>query len=145
VALTVPEAVTETHGHAGCPKPRTFRCPDAGTTAVGDHAVVANRVMFVQVKTGYGTDLGPPWMSYVQFNKTWKTAYWHGKALRRRTGRFDANFYDTETEEKYWLSGTHGDRPDSRYSNLEPTIDEDVPEAYEAFLAGAPLPGRERG
>jgi hypothetical protein len=56
----------------------------------------AERVMFVQLKTGHGADKGPAWISRVRFNKSWKTAYWHGKTLRRWPGMFDANFYDVE-------------------------------------------------
>ena len=58
---------------------------------------------------------------------------------------FDANFYDVETEEEYWNSGPHRDRHDTRYSSITPTIDDDALEAYEAFLNGASLPGRETG
>ena len=108
-------------------------------------SLVADRVMFVQLKTGYDTDNGPAWVSWVRFNRTWKTAHWHGKTLRRWPGMFDANFYDVETHEAYWLSGPHRDRADTRYSNVRPQIDDDVREAYEAFLGGASLPGRERG
>lgn len=59
-----------------------------------------DRVMFVQLKTGHNTDKGPAWISVVSFNRTWKTARWHGKTLHRWTGLFDANFYDVETEEE---------------------------------------------
>ena len=106
---------------------------------------MAERVMFVQLKTGHNTDKGPAWISRVRFNRSWKTAYWHGKTLRRWPGMFDANFYDVETHEEYWLSGPHRDQADTRYSNIRPEIDDDVREVYEAFLRGAPLPGRERG
>jgi hypothetical protein len=58
---------------------------------------------------------------------------------------FDANFFDAETNEEYWLSGPHRDRQDTRFSNVRPHVDEDAREAYESFLAGAPLPGRELG
>ena len=111
----------------------------------GTMLFMAERVMFVQLKTGHNTDKGPAWISCVRFNKSWKTAYWHGKTLRRRPGMFDANFYDVETQEEYWLSGPHRDQADTRYSNIRPEIDDDVREVYEAFLRGAPLPGRERG
>jgi hypothetical protein len=104
-----------------------------------------DRVMFVQLKTGHGTDLGPAWISRVRFNRTWKTAYWHGRTLARGKGMWDANFYDTDTHEEFWLSGPHRDRRDTRYSNVEPTVDDDVRDVYSAFLDGAPLPGREHG
>jgi len=104
-----------------------------------------NELIFFQVKTGHHTDKGPAWISRVRFNKSWKTAYWHGKTLHRWPGMFDANFYDVETHEEYWLSGPHRDQSDTRYSNIRPQMDDDVHEAYEAFLGGAPLPGRESG
>jgi hypothetical protein len=106
---------------------------------------MADRVMFVQLKTGHDIDQGPAWISVVSFNRTWRTAKWHGKTLRRGVGLFDANFVDAETDEEYWISGPHRDRRDTRYSSIEPTIDHDAREDYDAFLAGAPLPGRERG
>lgn len=104
-----------------------------------------DRVMFVQLKTGHNTDKGHAWISVVSFNRSWKTARWHGKTLHRWTGMFDANFYDMETEEEYWISGPHRDGRDTRYSSIKPTIDDDARDAYEAFLNGAPLPGREGG
>ncbi|GAB1639667.1 hypothetical protein KRMM14A1259_00900 [Krasilnikovia sp. MM14-A1259] len=97
------------------------------------------------MKTGHDTDKGPAWISRVRFNKSWKTAYWRDKTLRRWPGMFDANFYDVETHEEYWLSGPRRDQADTRYSNIRPEIDDDVRDVYEAFLRGAPLPGRERG
>lgn len=101
--------------------------------------------MFVQLKTGYDIDKGPAWISVVRFNKSWKTAYWHGKTLKRWPGMFDANFFDVETREEYWISGPPRDGADTRYSRVTPVIDDDARAPYDAFLAGAPLPGRERG
>ncbi len=106
---------------------------------------MVDRLMFVQLKTGYDIDRGPCWISTVRFNRSWKTAYWHGKALRRWPGMYDANFYDVETNEQYWISGPHRDGADTRYSRVQPIIDEDTRSAYEAFLSGAAPPGRERG
>lgn len=108
-------------------------------------ASMAERVMFVQLKTGHSTDQGPAWISRVRFTKSWQTAYWHGRTLRRRTGLFDANFTDVESQEEYWLSGPHRDRADTRYSAVRPAVDDDVRDLYEAFLRGASLPGREQG
>jgi hypothetical protein len=58
---------------------------------------------------------------------------------------FDANFYDVETNDEYWISGPRRDQRDTRYSSVRPTVDDDARAAYEAFLDGAPLPGREHG
>jgi hypothetical protein len=106
---------------------------------------VPERIVFVQLKSGYDIDLGPCWISRVRFSKTWQTAYWHGRTLRRCTGVFDANFFDVETGEDFWISGPHRDRRDTRYSDVVPFVDPDAQEAYERFLLGEPLPGRERG
>ncbi|TXL61478.1 hypothetical protein [Aeromicrobium terrae] len=105
---------------------------------------MARRIMFVQQKTGYDTDAGPSFIGWVEFNRSWKTARVHGRVLHKFAG-FDSNFYDHETGDEFWLSGPKRDRTDTRYGPRNTTVDEDAREAYEAFLAGAPLPGRERG
>ncbi len=69
--------------------------------------LMPHRVVFVQLITGHQIDQGPAWISVVRFNRTWKTAQWHGKTLRRARGMFDTNFYDDDTDEEYWVSGTH--------------------------------------
>ncbi|MET7286948.1 hypothetical protein [Streptomyces sp. NPDC005573] len=103
--------------------------------------------MFVQLKTGYDTDRGPSWIGWVEFSKTWKTAYFQDRTLRRATGLglFDANFYDVDTDESFWISGPKRDRRDTRYVPAAPTVEEDAADAYRAFLQGAPLPGRGNG
>lgn len=105
------------------------------------------RIMFVQLKTGYDTDRGPSWIGWVDFSKTWKTAYFQGRTLQRATGLglFDANFYDVETDEEFWISGPKRNRSDTRYGPEEPTVEDDAADAYRAFLQGSPLPGRENG
>ena len=100
--------------------------------------------MFVQVKTGYDLDRGPSWIARVRFSKSWQTAYFHGRTLRRSQG-LDANFYDVDTMEEFWLSGPKRDRTDARYSGVQPEVEEDARDAYEAFLRGEHLPGREHG
>ena len=100
--------------------------------------------MFVQLKTGYGTDQGPCWISLVRFSKTWQTAYVRGLTLRREQG-ITGNFIDVDKGEEWWLSGPKRDQTDARYSSQQPSVDEDIRTIYDAFLAGAPLPGREEG
>ena len=103
-----------------------------------------DRIMYVQLKTGFNTDQGPAWITRLTFNKSWGTAQFHGRTLRRCKG-WDANFMDNESRELFWVSGPKRDRSDARYSAKQPEVDEDVREAYQAFLDGAPLPGREHG
>lgn len=110
---------------------------------------MAERIMYVQLKTGYNTDLGPAWIARVEFSRSWRSLTFHGRRLRRVSGRananYDANFYDVDTGEEYWVSGPKRDRTDARYSSQQPAIDDDAQDAYKAFLSGSPLPGRERG
>lgn len=103
-----------------------------------------DRLMYVQLKTGYDSDQGPAWIGWVRFNRSWKTATFHGRTLRRSQG-ISANFYDVDSDEEFWLSGPKRDRTDGRHSSRQPLVDDDALPAYRAFLAGAPLPGRERG
>ena len=102
------------------------------------------RIMFVQQKTGFDIDQGPSWIGWVEFNRSWKTARYRGRELRRFQGP-DANFYDIDTDEWFWLSGPKRDRTDARYGRRDTPVDEDARAAYEAFLGGASLPGRENG
>jgi hypothetical protein len=104
---------------------------------------MARRIMYVQLKTGYNTDRGASWIAWVRFSKTWKTAYVHGRTLRRWPGMVDANFYDVETGEQFWISGPKRDQTDGRYSHVLPEVDDDARGPYEEFLRGAPLPGHE--
>lgn len=105
--------------------------------------------MYLQLKTGHDLDRGPAWIARVRFTRTWRTAYVHGRTLHRVTGtiraNFDSNFYDVCTGEGFWISGPKRDRTDGRYSKEQPLVDDDAKAAYEAFLAGGPLPGREQG
>ncbi|MFG2531805.1 hypothetical protein [Streptomyces sp. NPDC048516] len=105
------------------------------------------RIMFVQLKTGHDIDRGPSWIGWVDFSKTWKTAYFQGRTLRRATGLglCDANFYDVGSGEDFWISGPKRDRSDTRYGPEGPTVEEAAADAYRAFLQGAALPGRADG
>lgn len=108
-----------------------------------------DRIMFIQLKSGHNTDEGPSWITRLRFTKSWRTAHFRGRTLRRVTGTaFDnsaANFYDVESGEEYWVSGPKRDRTDTRYGHGKPIVEDDVRSEYEAFLQGAALPGRERG
>ena len=110
---------------------------------------MGDRIMYVQLKSGYDTDRGPAWITRVRFTRTWRTAYVHGRTLARVTGtdraNFDSNFYDTATDEGFWISGPKRDRSDARYSAQRPVVEPDVRDGYDAFLAGTPLPGLASG
>ena len=86
---------------------------------------MAKRVMCAHLKTGYVTDRGPAWISWVNFSRTWNTAYFDGHTLRRAQG-IDANFVDIGTGDEYWVSAPKRDRTDGRYCNLRPTMPDDA-------------------
>jgi hypothetical protein len=110
---------------------------------------VAERILYVQLKSGFDGDRGPAWITWAEFSRSWRSLRFHGRRLRRVAGtahaNADSNFYDIETGDRYWVSGPKRDRTDGRYSAQQPVVDDDARDAYEAFLSGAPLPGRERG
>jgi hypothetical protein len=97
-----------------------------------------DRVMYVELKTGHNTDRGPAWISRVRFSKSGRTVYFKGRTLRHFRS-FDANHYDVDTGESFWISGPHRDRQDRRYSNVPVEVDADVAEVYERFLTGGSL------
>lgn len=107
------------------------------------------RIMFVQLKSGHDVDAGPAWIGWVRFTRTWRTAYFHGRTLRRVTGtagaNSDSNFFDTETGEEFWISGPKRDQTDTRYRHHAPVVEDEADAAYRAFIVGAALPGRENG
>ena len=89
--------------------------------------------------------MGLPGSAGVEFSRSWATARYRGRELRPASGLFDANFVDIATGEEYWISGPKRDRTDTRYGPASTLVDDDVHDAYEAFLRGVPLPGREQG
>lgn len=111
---------------------------------MGQSPDVPDRIMFAQIKTGFGTDQGPSWICRVLFSKTWRTACLHGLTLRRHQG-IAGNFVDVDTGDEWWLSSPKRDRTDTRYSSQQPMVDDDVLAEYKDFLNGAPLPGRDHG
>lgn len=100
--------------------------------------------MFVQLKSGFNTDLGESWIGWVEFTRTWRTARFHGRELARWQCP-DGNFQDLQTGDAFWISGPKRDLTDARYGPYQPTIDDDARDVYQAFLDGRPLPGREQG
>lgn len=136
--------MTAAHGSTAAPTKKTplKKIPRQQDTAYP--SAMAERIMYLQLKTGYDVDRGPAWIARVRFSKSWRTAHVHGRTLER-VREFDANFQDIDTGELFWMSGPKRDRSDGRYSGQQPSVDEDAREDYEAFLAGASLPGREHG
>ena len=87
-----------------------------------------NRIMYIEFK---GDDVvGPARIGRVTYSKTGRTIYYRGRTLASLKGRgFKENFFDVETQERYWISGCKKDGTDALYSTTV-EIDEDVREEY---------------
>lgn len=73
----------------------------------------SKRVMYIENKHGV-IDGSPARVGWVEFSKTGKTVYFHGKTLKKKRG-VSGNFVDVNTGEEYWVSGLK-----KRGSNVHP-------------------------
>jgi len=87
--------------------------------------------MYIESKAG-GLN-GPARIGRVTFNKTGRTLSYKGKSFQSLKGAgFKANYRDTATGDRYWISGPRRDGLDRLYgkSALVVEIDDDVREEY---------------
>jgi hypothetical protein len=90
-----------------------------------------SRIMYVESKAD-GLS-GPARIGRVTFNRTGRTLYYRGQSFQSLKGSgFKANYRDTETGDRYWISGPRRDGLDRLYgkSALVVEIDNDVREEY---------------
>jgi hypothetical protein len=71
------------------------------------------RLMYVENKSGL-IEGASARIGWVEFSKTGKTVYFHGKRLKKKRG-IHGNFLDEDTGEEYWVSGLK-----KRGSNVHP-------------------------
>jgi hypothetical protein len=98
-----------------------------------------SRIMYIESKTE-GLS-GPARIGRVAFNRTGRTLYYRGQSFQSLKGSgFKANYCDTETRERYWISGPRRDGLDRLYgkSALVVEIDDDVREEYWAEIHKKP-------
>jgi len=97
-----------------------------------------SRIMYIEYK---GEALvGPARIGRVTYSKTGSTLYYGGKEFQSLKGSgFKANYFDTGTHERYWISGPRKDGADALYTTNIPTeIDEDVREEYWTLIRKKP-------
>ncbi len=95
------------------------------------------RIMYLENKSE-GLS-GPARIGRVTFSKTGRTIYYKGRSFQSLKGGYKANYFDTETGERYWISGPRKDGADRLYGEAVPIeIDEDVREEYWAEIRGLP-------
>ena len=99
--------------------------------------------MYIERKDGL---TGPARIGRVLFSKRGKTLYYGGRAFQSLKGRgFKANYFDTETEEEYWISGCKRNGSDRLYGERDAVeIDDDVREEYWREIRKAPERVQER-
>lgn|SRR5690606_231038 len=74
------------------------------------------QLTYIELKSGY-SDNGPAWIGIVEFSKTGHTVYFDNKALKRlKVPSSNANHYDIETGEEYWVSGVKKNGADRHWA-----------------------------
>ena len=87
-----------------------------------------SRIMYIELK-GNRVD-GPARIGRVTFSRTGKSLYYKGRRSHTLLGRgFRANYFDFETGEHYWISGSKRRGGDRLYSGTT-EIDDDAREEY---------------
>lgn len=86
------------------------------------------RVMWIEYK---GKDIvGPARIGWVTVTDRGKRVDYRGRSFRTLAGAgFKANFYETETGERYWISGCRKDGRDALY-NTDVEVDDDALQEY---------------
>lgn len=104
---------------------------------------VTGRIMYIESKGGGLTGLAR--IGRVNFSKTGKTIYYQGKTFKSLKGAgFKSNYFEVETGEEYWISGTKRNGQDALYGGGGAEIDEDVREEYWQNIRRQPKRGHER-
>jgi hypothetical protein len=96
------------------------------------------RIMYIEYK---GEELtGEARIGRVKFSKTGLSIHYNDKTFRRLGGQgFKANYFDSETEEEYWISGCKKNGLDRLYGERLPIyIDDDVREEYWTVIRNLP-------
>ncbi len=97
-----------------------------------------SKIMYVEKKAG--NLIGEARIGRVRFSKTGKSIYYKGQSFQSLKGTgFKANYFCTEIEEDYWISGCRKDGQDRLYGERLPIeIDDDVREEYWTEIRNLP-------
>lgn len=95
--------------------------------------------MYVEDKSG-GL-VGPARVGRVTFSKTGRTLYYGGRTFQSLKGGYKANYFDTLTGDRFWISGPKRGGGDGLYGGEALIrIDEDVREEYWREIRRCPDP-----
>ena len=93
------------------------------------------RVMYVENKDG-DIDGAAGRIGWVTFSRSGLTVYYRGRKLQRnRSGGISGNHFDTQTGERYWVSGVKKNGRDAHYAEKTTVaVDEDARAEYARLL-----------
>ena len=94
--------------------------------------------MYIEYKCEGST--GVARIGRVTFSKTGKSVHYNGKIFQTLNGTgFNANYFDVDTGEYYWISGCKKDGSDRLYGERKPIyIDEDLRVEYWTKIRNKP-------
>ena len=92
------------------------------------------QLIYIELKSGY-SDNGPAWIGITELSKTGQTVYLDNKALKRlKIPNSNANHYDIETGDKYWVSGVKKNSADRHWAGQGKIwIDKNAVDEYLAY------------
>jgi hypothetical protein len=94
------------------------------------------RIMYIEDKSG--GIVGPARIGRVSWSNSGRSIRYRGRTFRSLRGRgFKANYADSETGERFWISGCRRDGRDALY-NTDVEIDDDAREEYWTEIRGLP-------
>ncbi len=96
------------------------------------------RIMYIENKSE-GL-VGEARIGLVKFSKSRKSIHYKGQTFHTLKGAGNkSNYYDTETEEEYWISGCKKDGTDRLYGERLPIhIDPEIQEEYWVEIRNQP-------
>ncbi|MFA7272660.1 MAG: hypothetical protein WC044_02275 [Crocinitomicaceae bacterium] len=97
-------------------------------------------IKYIELKSGFSDD-GPAWIGLVEFSKSGRTLYFDDKAFRSLKGTgIEANYYDIETGDEYWISGIKKNKQDRHWAgNGIINVDDRIVEDYMKMIYGDKL------
>ena len=94
------------------------------------------RVMYIERKAGELS--GPARIGRVVFSKSGKSVYYGGRRFQTLSGSgYKANYFDSESDDHYWISGCKKRGGDRLYAGTI-EIDPDAREEYWTKIRGMP-------
>ena len=85
------------------------------------------RLMYIECKTN--GHRGPAHIGWVELSRSARSYYYRGKRLEKTGAGYKYNCFDSETGERYWVSGPKRNGGDRLYGGIV-QIDEDAREEY---------------